>query len=761
MRFRDGMWLAAADKHIEYAEEVYDITKPTSSSLSLLCPTRQIHSRGDTLNRPTITVDLEAVGDGIIAVTATHWHGELNRGPHYDLFPDGPPSATEANINSTDKATILTAGPLAVSVSNDPHTFDLRFHSADGKHELTSLLGRSVAFAYDPPPGNQMVTGDMTNINHYMVTQSTLSVGEGVYGLGERFGAWNKVGQKVELWNADGGTSSDQAYKNISFWMSNRGYGIFIEHLEKVELEIGSERCCRVQTSVEGQRLRWNIIYGPTPKDILRRYTLLTGRATQVPTWSFGLWLSTSFTTDYDDDTVKGFLEGMKDSGIPVSVFHYDCFWLRPFHWCDFTFSPEHFPDPAASISSLRSSSLTKKISIWTNPYLAQRSPLFAHAAEKGYLLKRPNGSIWQWDLWQTGMGLVDFTNPAACTWYAEQITSLLKLGVDSIKTDFGERIPTKGIAWHDSSVDPEKMHNYYAHIYNKTVFDAVTAHSGPGQTVLFARAAVAGTQRYPLVWGGDCESTFEAMGESLRGGLSLGLCGYTFWSVDIGGFEGTPDATIYKRWVQFGLLCSHSRLHGSNSYRVPWLVDGIKDEKDAQSCTAVLRRMTVLKARLMPYLLAQSRLAIAAGLPLSVRAMALEFPDDKTAWTCDAQFMLGSSLLVAPIFDASGEVEFYLPAGKWTSLLDDKVVKSGPGWVRETHDFTSLPIYVREGTVLVLGKDGETRTEYDFQGETETNLFFPETGSGCDVVDGSGKVVSRVEAVEEEGEWKAKWRKE
>lgn len=394
-----------------------------------------------------------------------------------------------------------------------------------------------------------------------------------------------------------------------------------------------------------------------------------------------------------------------------------------------------------------------KKVSVWTNPYLGQASPVFAEAAAKGYLLKRANGEdVFQWDLWQTGMGIVDFTNPEACKWYVGCLEKLFDVGVDSIKTDFGERIPTKDVKWFDPTVDPAKMHNYYSYIYNKIVYEAVQARYGRDEAVLFARSATAGSQRFPLQWGGDCESTFEAMAESLRGGLSLGMCGFSFWSVDIGGFEGYPDPTIYKRWVQFGLLCSHSRLHGSNSYRVPWLIDD--DDKSEQGSSAVLRRFTQLKCRLMPYLYSEAMESIKHGWPVSVRAMALEFPEDKTAWTCDQQFMLGSSILVAPVFDESGEVEFYLPSGKWTSFWDDKVVE-GPRWVREAHQFDTLPLYVREGTILVLGKESEKRTEWDWSKEVEVKMYIPNEASSFHWVDSQGKGIGKITAAKSGSEWK------
>ncbi|KAI0022918.1 glycoside hydrolase family 31 protein [Xylariomycetidae sp. FL0641] len=734
MKFRDGMWLPAEGLWVEYAEEVYEITE-TQKGMSLLCPTRKIMGRGDSLNRSTLTLDVEAPCDGIISVETTHWAGAANKGPHFELFPDGKPDFKH-QVTKSDKGTTLNAGSLSATVDATPHNFNIKFHSSDGSKHLTSLLGRSVGLAFDPTPGNQMSTGDMRQFHHYIFTQTSLSVGESVHGLGERFGAFNKVGQAVTLWNADGGTSSDQAYKNVSFWLSSRGYGVFIDQPDRVELEVGSERCSRVQTSVEGQRLKWYLIYGPTPKEVLKRYAILTGHPGRVPSWSFGLWLSTSFTTNYDEATVSSFLEGMKERDTQVDVFHYDCFWMKAFTWTDFVFDSERFPDPKAQITRLKSSGLVKKVCVWINPYIAQHGAAFRHAAEKGYLVKRKNGDVWQWDMWQAGMGLVDFTNPAAVKWFVDCLNGLFDQGVDAIKTDFGERIPTLDVEWHDKS-DPHKMHNYYAYLYNKVVYEALQARYGRDEAVLFARAACAGTQRFPLVWGGDCESTPEAMAESVRGGLGLGLCGFGFWSNDIGGFEGAPPPWVYKRWVAFGLLCSHSRLHGSGSYRVPWSVDA--DARGPQACSATLAAWTAAKTRLMPYLFAQAARAAAAGLPLSVRAACLEFPADPTAWFLDRQFMVGDGLLAAPVFDESGEVEFYLPRGRWTCFFTNQV-RDGPGWFRERHAFDSMPLYVRENTVLVLGKPGIRGAVYDYAQDVEVCLYQVKEGASADLVDQDGK---------------------
>lgn len=588
-----------------------------------------------------------------------------------------------------------------------------------------------------------MQLADMRDFKHYMFFQTNLSVGESVHGLGERFTAWNKVGQRVSLWNADGGTSSDQAYKNVSFWMSNRGYGIFVDNPGRVDYEIGSERATRVQTTVEGQRIKWYIIYGPSPKEVLNKYTILTGKPGKVPGWSFGLWLTTSFTTNYDEATVTSFLEGMKARGSPVDVFHFDCYWMKAFTWTDFVFDSERFPDPKGQIARLKEQGLCKKVCVWINPYIAQHGAVFKHAAEKGYLLKRKNGDIFQWDLWQAGIGILDVTNPEARKWYTECLNGLFDMGVDAIKTDFGERIPSIDVQWHDKTVDPHKMHNYYAFQYNQLVYEALQKRYGDNEAVLFARAATAGTQRFPLVWGGDCESTPEALAESIRGGLSMGVSGFSFWSCDIGGFEGSPPPWVYKRWVAMGLLCSHSRLHGSGSYRVPWVVDN--NDQTEEGCSRTLAKWTNLKTRLMPYVYAQAMESIEQGIPLSLRSLALEFPDDPTAWYIDRQFMMGSQLLAAPVFEESGEVEFYLPKGKWTSYFTNEV-KTGPGWFKEKHGFGTLALYVRENTILVLGSREKSSAVYDYSENAEVALYQVSAGAKTTVVDYDGKVVGELE---------------
>ena len=281
--------------------------------------------------------------------------------------------------------------------------------------------------------------------------------------------------------------------------------------------------------------------------------------------------MSTSFTTDYDEKTVTSFIDGMAERDIPLSVFHFDCYWMKAYNWCDFTWDPDVFPDPEGMLKRYHEKGL--KLCAWINPYIAQASPLFDEGKENGYLIRKTDGSVWQTDMWQAGMGILDVTNPAAREWYCGKLKKILDQGIDCLKTDFGERIPVRDIVYFDHS-DPLRMHNYYTFLYNQMVFNLLKREKGEGEAILFARSATAGGQQFPVHWGGDNSASYVSMAETLRAGLSMSHSGFGYWSHDISGFEQTAPADVYKRWAAFGLLSSHSRLHGSGSYRVPWLFD-------------------------------------------------------------------------------------------------------------------------------------------------------------------------------------------
>lgn len=692
MKFTNGYWLIRPNFQMQYATQAVRVEK-RPDALHVLSACRPIHHRGDTLDGGTLDVTFTAPRENIIRVTVTHFAGKRDNAPHFETYEE----PVNAVIEENDETVSFTSGKLTARVQKGEN-WRVDYVAEDGR-VLTSSAFRGMGRALDKDTGKT-----------YMSDSLMLDVGECVYGLGERFAAYVKNGQSIDMWNADGGTASEQTYKNIPFYMTNRGYGVFVEDTSDVSFEVASEKVERVQFSAEGETIVYDVIYGGTPKAVLDGYTALTGRPALMPAWSFGLWLSTSFTTNYDEKTATSFIQGMADRDIPLSVFHFDCFWMKGFNWCDFTWDEETFPDPVGMLKRYHDRGL--HLCCWINPYIGQASPLFREGMEHGYLLKKTNGDVWQTDLWQAGMGILDVTNPDARAWYCGYLRKILRMGVDCLKTDFGERIPVRDIAYYDGK-DPLHMHNYYTFLYNKMVFDLLKEERGEGETILFARSATAGSQQFPVHWGGDNSASYVSMAETLRAGLSMSHSGFGFWSHDISGFEQTAPADVYKRWAAFGLLSSHSRLHGSSSYRVPWLFD-------EESCD-VVRKFTRLKCRLMPYLYGAAVEAHEHGTPM-MRPMMLEFPDDPACDTLDRQYMMGESLLVAPVFHADSHVDYYLPDGLWTSLLDGRKVQGGH-WQKETHDFLSLPLMVRPGTVLPMGKHDD-RPDYDYTDGLELHVY-------------------------------------
>ncbi|MCR5271742.1 MAG: alpha-xylosidase [Lachnospiraceae bacterium] len=672
MKFKNGAWILQEGFAAFSPKQVYE-KHLKEDELTIVAPTSKIVTKGDTLGGILLTIKISAPMDGVIRVQTFHHMGVVDRSPKFELELSGG----HMEVSSEGNITTVKSGSLSLVIDEESGAMKyMRGDTLLTKSEPTYIKKEFRGMPYDS-----------TGRGAYMAEQLSLGVGELVYGLGERFGALVKNGQSIEIWNEDGGTSSELSYKNIPFYMTNKGYGVFVNHSDKIDFEVASNQVSKVVFAVEGEKLDYFLIDGPTMKDVLVKYTDITGKPALPPQWSFGLWLSTSFTTDYDEKTVMSFIDGMIDRGIPLSVFHFDCCWMKEFHWSDFLWDDKTFPDPKGMLKRIKEKGI--KVCVWINPYIAQASAIFEEGMENGYFVKRENGDVWQWDMWQPGMALVDFTNPDACKWYQSKLKALTDMGVDCFKTDFGERIPTDCVYYNGA--DPEKMHNYYTYLYNKCVFELLKQEKGDNDALVFARSATAGGQKFPVHWGGDCWSDYEPMEQSLRGGLSLTSSGFGFWSHDIGGFEQTSTADVYKRWAAFGLCSTHSRLHGSSSYRVPWLYD---DE-----AVEVVRAFTRRKLSLLPYLYSEAVKCTKTGIPV-MRSLALEFPEDRNCAYIDKEFMLGDSILVAPVFREDSIAEYYLPKGKWINLFTGER-KDGGEWICEKVDYHTIPMWIKSNTIL------------------------------------------------------------
>lgn len=689
MKYSNGGWLFKEGYQVDFPAHVYT-TRSTEDTLILYAPFRYTSHKGMSLDGGMMTIEVTSPRPNIIGVKTYHHKGGINHGPDFELFKD----LVKPEITETEEAYVFTNGDLSLEASKG-EGFHLKFRY------------KGEVLTESKPRGQAYVIDDQKQA--HISEQLGIGVGELIYGLGERFSPFVKNGQTVDIWNEDGGTGTEQAYKNIPFYISNRGYGIFVDSPDKVSFEVASEKVSKVQFSVPGEVMQYYIIAGDNLKEVLEHYTAFTGKPAFPPAWSYGLWLSTSFLTDYDEATVTEFVDGMIERDIPLEVFHFDCLWMEEFEWSNFTWDSRTFPEPEKMLARLKEKGL--KICVWINPYVGQKSPMFDEGMENGYFIKRANGDVWQWDKWQAGLAVVDFTNPAAAKWYRDKLSALLDMGVDSFKTDFGERIPVDCV-YHDGS-NPHRMHNYYTQLYNKEVFDLLVERRGEKEAVLFARSATVGGQQFPVHWGGDCTSDYPSMAESLRAGLSFGMSGFGYWSHDIGGFETgcTPD--IYKRWTQFGLLSSHSRYHGSWEYKVPWLY--------GEEAVDVSRKFTKLKLSLMPYLMKESVYTHTTGIPM-MRSMVLEFPEDLATHTLDRQYMLGEDLLVAPVFNEAGIVDFYVPAGKWTNLLTNEV-HEGSQFHQAQYDYFNLPLLVKPNTVLAIGSV-DNQAVYDYAEAVTLHVF-------------------------------------
>ena len=706
MKFSNGCWLQKENCECFAPQEVYYATIG-KTEVTLCTPTSHIVSRGDTLGGVNLTVKITSPMPEVLRVQTYHHMGSIKKSPEFEL------EITESiplDVTETEETITIKSGTLSLAITKANwqmvYSRNGEVITKSGPKDLACMKTNWRGLAYEETSDNK---------DTYMRQQLSIGVNELIYGMGERFTAFVKNGQTVNIWNEDGGTSTEQSYKNIPFYISNKGYGVFVNHPEKVSFEVATEVVTKTEFSVEGGYLDYYLMNGPTMKDVLTHYTDLTGKPSLPAPWTFGLWLSTSFTTNYDEKTVMSFVDGMLERGIPLRVFHFDCFWMKEFHWSNFLWDDRVFPDPEGMLKRIKAKGLN--ICVWINSYIGQESRMFAEGKEKGYLLKRTNGDVWQWDMWQPGMALVDFTNPDACKWFQDNLEVLLDMGVDCFKTDFGERIPTEDVVYFDGS-DSKKMHNYYTYLYNKCVYDLLERKRGKGQAVLFARSATVGGQKFPVHWGGDCWSDYESMEESLRGGLSLLMSGFGFWAHDIGGFEQTSTPDVYKRWVAFGLLSSHSRLHGSTSYRVPWLYD--------EEAVDVVRFFTKLKARIMPYLYKTAVDTSKSGVP-TMRSMILEFTEDRNCAYLDKQYMLGDNLLVAPVFSEDSIADYYLPAGIWTDFFTGEVVEGGK-WITKKCDYLDIPLMVKANSIVAIGANDE-KPDYDYAEGVELRAYALENG--------------------------------
>ena len=503
----------------------------------------------------------------------------------------------------------------------------------------------------------------------------TIAPGERIYGCGESFGALNKVGQKVQIMVTDPqGPETDGQYKPVPFYFSNRGYGIFMHTSAPVTADFGASYIGAQRLFMADEQIDFFVFFG-SPKDILNEYTNITGKSPMLPLWTFGTWMSR--ITYFSQEEGLEIARQLRQNKIPSDVIHFDTGWFGVDWQCDYEFAKDRFKDPKGMLDQLKRDGF--HTCLWQLPYFTPKNRFFRELVDGGMAVKNAAGSLPYED------AVLDLSNPKTVKWYQDKIANLIKLGVGVIKCDFGEAAPYDGFYYNGRGGLYE--HNLYPVRYNKALFEAVKANSGEG--VIWARSAWAGSQRYPLHWGGDAATTNTGMLGDLRGGLSFGLSGFSFWSHDMGGFVTASPEDIYRRWLPFGFLSSHTRAHGAPPTE-PWLI--------SESFTKAFRQAAEMKYKLMPYVYAQAKDCSERGLPM-VRALLVEFPEDPGAWLVEDEYMFGSQILVAPLLESGDSRMCYLPKGKWIDYQTGKVYEGG----YQTIKVGEIPcvILVRDGSLI------------------------------------------------------------
>lgn len=586
----------------------------------------------------------------------------------------GPvPADRSWRVQSNDSAVTYTGAFGGVRIVRNP--WSVEFFDAKGKLlTRTQRLGSPNSYLPYTPFSFVRRARDL---GRSTAATFELAQDEGIFGFGESFTRLNKRGQRVVAFIRDGmGVQGPLQYKAIPFFMSSRGYGMFVHTSAPVTFDVGAEYDAH-HTIYAGDEVLDLFVFLGEPKDIVSEYTAITGRSPVPPLWSFGLWMSR--ITYKSEAEVRDVAAKLRQYKVPADVLHLDIGWFETDWRSDYAFSKSRFANPAQMIADLKRDGF--HVSLWQYTYFTPPNPMWRELVDQDLAVKDQGGRL------ATEDAVLDFTNPASVAWYRAKLGALLKMGVGAIKADFGEGAPLEGV-YHNGRTGWYE-HNLYPVRYNAAAYTVTKEITGDG--IIWARSAWAGSQRYPLHWGGDAENTNSAMAAELRGGLSFGLSGFTYWSHDIGGFVDRAPRDLYRRWLAFGVLTSHTRTHGAPP-REPW-------EYDAAMVTDFQNALG-LRYALMPYIYSQAHVSSAKGWPM-LRTLFFEYPGDPTSWLVEDEYMFGTNLLVAPLFDDGATMRrVYVPPGTWIDYQSGRVYE-GARWHEIAAGTVPVVLLVKNHSVL------------------------------------------------------------
>lgn len=576
----------------------------------------------------------------------------------------------------------------------------------DGKHEV-----RLAAYDhFSPPRYDALPLGycKTDGKNDRATLSFECKLNECFAGTGERFEKMDLSGQTFFLKNQDGqGVNNRRTYKNIPFYLSSRMYGVFYHTTAHSKLSLAGVSTRSVEFMSDQALIDAFIIGGDTVEEILRGYRDLTGYPSMPPLWSFGVWMSRM--TYFSADEVNAICDRLRKEHYPCDVIHLDTGWFKTDWLCEWKFNEERFPDPKKFVQDLLKKGF--KVSLWQLPYVAEDAEQIDEARKNNYICKLTKQQDSEGSNFSAldYAGTIDFTSEKATEWYKGLLKRLLDMGVKCIKTDFGENIHMDATY---ENMSPELLNNLYALLYQKAAYEITKDVTGDG--IVWARAAWAGCQRYPLHWGGDSCSSWDGLAGSLRGGLHFGLSGFAFWSHDVPGFHTLPNFMnsvvqddVYMRWTQFGVFSSHIRYHGT-SKREPWYYPNI---------APMVKRWWKLRYKLIPYILRESEKATHSGSTI-VQALIFHHPEDNNCWHIDDEYYFGDDFLVAPVMSSDNCRDIYLPEGEWVEFFtgDRFSVSDGGKWLKDIETpLDRMPVFVRKGAVIpVYPEDVDSTDDMD-----------------------------------------------
>ncbi len=614
------------------------------------------------------------------------------------VYSDITDETIDATVDETDEKYIISTPMIKLHIYKE--SFRIQVYKKDGSliTESGSRTHNEFFTATDSFPLG--FVKNRGNKETYAVENFNLFPNESIFGLGEKFSQLDRVGQTISLWHLEGlGNTSGRAYKHMPFFLSSRGYGVFFNDFNPMTFWVGTREVSKIMVAIENELIDYYFFFGPTPKEVLHNYTALTGRAKTPPRWTLGTWMSRLSYSSQEE--VLEVAERIRNERIPCDVIHIDTNWFTHEWKCDWEFDKTRFPDPSEMFR--KCAELGFKISLWQSPYVIDSLDIKKDGKSKGVFAKNHGPFIF---LNVGPAHVIDFSRPEAVEWYQQKLRALFELGARIIKVDFGEQIESHQ---EFAKYSGREMHNLYPLLYNKAAFDVAEEYFGEGQAVIWARSAYAGSQRYPVHWSGDNSSNYANMLASIRGGLSLGLCGFSFWSQDIGGFVGIPDDKLYTRWTALSIFQSHIRFHGCEpKHREPWHFSSETQEN--------VKQLLEFRYRLIPYLFSESIKSSGEGLPV-MRHLLLEFSQDPMCYHIEDQFCCGENLLVAPIFTEDDSRRVYLPEGNWCNFWTGALLQ-GPLWINVNDvPLTQTPLFIKAGTILPMGEPTQYVSETTTQG--------------------------------------------